>query len=58
MEFQQVTCPTCFESFPVMIDSSGSDDFEMDYDCEVCCRPLVIHVTGGQVQSLSLDDLG
>ncbi len=42
METVSVQCPTCFEFFEVV--SPGGDELpaELDYDCEVCCRPMVI----------------
>lgn len=42
METLSVQCPTCFEYFEVV--SPGIDELpaELDYDCEVCCRPMVI----------------
>lgn len=39
-----IQCPTCHEWFEV--SEVAPEDFgsQLDYDCEVCCRPLVIVV--------------
>ena len=36
-------CPYCGEPVTVLIDHSAGEQ-EYVEDCEVCCRPLVIHV--------------
>jgi len=38
----EVQCPTCFEVFQVAAPSSDECPCEVDYDCEICCRPMVI----------------
>ncbi|MEM1443122.1 MAG: CPXCG motif-containing cysteine-rich protein [Verrucomicrobiota bacterium] len=43
MEVYPVTCPTCFESFDVPLPPAEETPSDVDYDCEVCCRPMVIH---------------
>jgi hypothetical protein len=40
--FCPVTCPSCFEIFEVAGPAPGECPVEWDYDCEVCCRPMVI----------------
>ncbi|HEX5791459.1 MAG TPA: CPXCG motif-containing cysteine-rich protein [Luteolibacter sp.] len=42
MDFASVTCPTCFEVFEVAVPPPDERPCEVDYDCEVCCRPMVI----------------
>lgn len=37
-----VICPTCFEVFEVPAPPAGETPCEVDYDCEVCCRPMMI----------------
>lgn len=37
-----VTCPTCFEEFEVPVPPTEETPCEVDYDCEVCCRPMLI----------------
>jgi len=56
MEFAEVTCPTCFEVFEVAIPHPDEMPVEMDYDCEVCCRPMVIVFTGEEVYAQGLAD--
>ena len=45
METEEVQCPTCFEWFSVARPGNNELPAELDYDCEVCCRPLVIQFT-------------
>jgi hypothetical protein len=42
METVLVQCPTCFESFEVVMPPPEELPAEMDYDCEVCCRPMIL----------------
>ena len=43
--FVTVTCPSCFESFEVQAPALDELPAEWDYDCEICCRPMVIALT-------------
>jgi len=40
---KNIHCPYCGESISILIDCTIS---QQDYieDCQVCCRPIVIHV--------------
>ncbi len=38
----EVRCPTCFESFTVNGPGPSEVPTEWDYDCEICCRPMLI----------------
>ena len=40
--FVTVVCPSCFESFEVQGPAPAELPAEWDYDCEVCCRPMLI----------------
>ncbi len=44
MDLCEVVCPTCFEAFEVVGPVIEESDFpvEHDYDCSVCCRPMLI----------------
>ena len=55
MEMLTVTCPTCFEGFGVPMPPPGEFPTELDYDCEVCCRPMLIVVTeeDGNIQAVA-----
>jgi len=41
--FCAVTCPTCFETISVPGPALTEVPTQWDYDCEVCCRPMVIY---------------
>ena len=56
MDFAEVTCPTCFEVFEVAVPPLEELPTEVDYDCEVCCRPMVIVFTGLDVHARGLAD--
>ena len=56
MELAEVTCPTCFEVFEVAVPHPSEMPAEVDYDCEVCCRPMVIVFTGDDVYARGLAD--
>ncbi|MCU0797697.1 MAG: CPXCG motif-containing cysteine-rich protein [Akkermansiaceae bacterium] len=42
MQLAEVQCPTCFEWFEVSAPAPDECPTEWDYDCEICCRPMVI----------------
>ena len=60
METSPVICPTCFESFEVLLPSPSEIPAEVDYDCEICCRPMRIvfealdEAAGGEVTAVAL----
>jgi hypothetical protein len=37
-----ITCPTCGETFQVPAPHASEVPCDVDYDCEVCCRPMVV----------------
>ena len=39
-----VTCPSCFERFSIAVPPCEELPAELDYDCEICCRPMVIFI--------------
>lgn len=39
-----VTCPFCFQSFGVASPAYEELPCDMDYDCEICCRPMRIAI--------------
>lgn len=42
-EFAAATCPYCGEPIELLVDvSAGSADYVED--CQVCCRPMQVHV--------------
>ncbi len=44
MEMVSVTCPTCFEAFEIPAPPASEVPAQLDYDCEICCRPMVIYL--------------
>ena len=38
----EVTCPTCFENFSIPAPPAAETPCEVDYDCEICCRPMIV----------------
>lgn len=45
MRYSEITCPTCFQVFEVVVPPSEELPAEMDYDCEICCRPMILVFT-------------
>ena len=45
MELAAVTCPSCFEVFEVAVPPPSELPADLDYDCEICCRPMSISVS-------------
>lgn len=41
-DYVDITCPTCFEVFSIPGPALTEVPTEWDYDCEVCCRPMLI----------------
>jgi len=56
MNTVSVQCPTCFEWFEVISPSSGELPAELDYDCEICCRPMVIVIDSEGAGAKGLGD--
>jgi hypothetical protein len=46
--FVKVTCPACFQRFEIAVPPSTEMPAELDYDCEICCRPMVIFLEGDE----------
>ena len=42
MELVSITCPTCFEVFEILSPPASEVPSEIDYDCEICCSPMII----------------
>jgi len=43
--FAEVTCPSCFQRFSLPAPGPGELPATIDYDCEVCCRPMLVDIT-------------
>lgn len=44
LESVLIQCPYCWETLDVSVDPSVAEQ-EYVEDCQVCCRPILIHVT-------------
>jgi len=52
-----IQCPSCFEWFSFTLPhETGSAEVELDYDCEVCCRPMRVIVSGDGAYAIGMDD--
>ncbi|MGJ8657268.1 MAG: CPXCG motif-containing cysteine-rich protein [Akkermansiaceae bacterium] len=53
-----IQCPSCFEwfSFTLQQDDLVVGSVEMDYDCEVCCRPMRVIVSANEAYAIGMDD--
>jgi hypothetical protein len=56
MEQAEVQCPTCFEWFEVTPPAPEECPAEWDYDCEICCRPMILVFDGTSAWAKSLGD--
>lgn len=50
-ELVRITCPSCLQVFDVAAPPPDEVPCEVDYDCEICCHPLMIHFqeAGGRI---------
>lgn len=50
MEFYDITCPHCWQTFSIPLDLSLKGQCFI-YDCEICCNPLEVEyqVEAGRV---------
>ena len=49
---EEVMCPSCGERFLVAVPVRSECPAVLDYDCEVCCRPLLLVVDeAGRVEA-------
>jgi hypothetical protein len=54
---QEVQCPSCGESFALAVPPLTECPAQLDYDCEVCCRPMVIVVDEeGRAEAVGVDE--
>ncbi len=57
MAMEEIQCPACWEWFSIATPPESERPCELDYDCEVCCRPFrIICEIGESSWSMSLDD--
>lgn len=48
----KVTCPACFVSFEVQPPPLNEVPAEWDYDCEVCCNPIMIRFSADEDEEI------
>lgn len=58
---QLIQCPYCGEAIELEGDESGGSSQQYVEDCQVCCKPMAVHVAvdedgGGSIQVSRLDD--
>ena len=41
---KRIGCPYCGETITIVVDESVPEQTYIE-DCEVCCRPIVMHAT-------------
>lgn len=51
-----IQCPSCFEWFGFTLCDVDGGEVEMDYDCEVCCRPMRVIVSVDDAYAIGMDD--
>jgi len=54
LENISLQCPYCWESIEIVVDRSEGDH-EYIEDCSVCCRPIVLSVSGTGSTELSVN---
>jgi len=54
LEFVEITCPFCGESFETAVDTSAGSTHYIE-DCQVCCRPIEIEVRVSGDDAFTLD---
>ena len=43
-DIAEFVCPVCWQKLQIPVDRSAGERQSFVYDCEVCCRPLVITI--------------
>lgn len=56
MEEHFFTCPYCWQPISVLLDLSVAQQTYVE-DCEVCCRPIVIHYQAEDQELVAFDAL-
>jgi len=53
-----VCCPSCFETFEVPAPGLGEVPCDIDYDCEICCRPMRVSLWADDSEEDAVSILG
>jgi hypothetical protein len=56
--FHEICCPSCFQVFRIAGPAPRECPTEWDYDCEVCCRPMIIAFTCDEDSEVRADARG
>lgn len=43
-EMVAVTCNFCWQTFELPLPPEDERPCALDYDCEICCRPLLVRI--------------
>ena len=54
VELLEVMCPACGECFEVVTPAPGELPADVDYDCEICCRPMRIEIMASTAALMSI----
>lgn len=54
LEAVTLQCPYCWEAVEILVDRSAGDQDWIE-DCSVCCRPMVLSVSGTQTGELRVE---
>lgn len=54
LQFVQITCPYCGESFETGVDASAGTASYIE-DCQVCCKPIEFHVRLNAEDEIEVD---
>lgn len=44
----EASCPYCGEPITLVVDEGGGDHQSYIEDCEVCCRPIQVRLSGDE----------
>jgi hypothetical protein len=56
METVEVQCPHCYQIFEVAVPPLEEQPCVVDYDCEICCHPIVLRFAEDLAEAHSLAD--
>lgn len=50
----ETNCPYCGEPITLVVDEGGGTNQSYIEDCEVCCRPMQVYVSGDDEYSIEV----
>ena len=57
-ESENIQCPFCGQTFALAVDTNGKAAQRFIVDCEICCRPMEIHLHCEDGEVLDLEVRG